>query len=309
MGDNTSDSRNDAKTENKDSFLSYLYKKKNRDLPPMPPAAKRNRGEYAPGTDELIGEGYRVPFVDTMRGFAIAALVLYGFIYDIYTFGFFRGTGFAGFISNIYADESLPYWIFGFKCLFIFVSGISANYSRNNYKRALRLLIGAVMITLGSMLFFGPSGAIYFGILHFLAFAALVYAIMHKYCDKVFDKLPLTVFIGLFLVAVFLTDHFIFDKVYISLFGAKMLVPYFITGFVHTGFNATGFFGILPWIFIYFVGVIFGRYMKEGVVAENLYKLGIPGLDDIGRNTLIIYILHQPVIYGLLYILDLLLIK
>ena len=290
----------------KTKLADYL-RKEPRDLPPMPKASRKRLGEFSEGTDEITRLGYRVPFVDSLRGLSIIAMVLYHFAYDVCTFGFFEGTGFNRFIGSIFYSESMEYWLFGFQMLFVFVSGISCNYSRNNFRRALKLFFAAMIITIGSAIFFGPSGAIYFGILHFLCVAALIYAVCHKYCDFLFERVNLAVYLFLFVVFVILTSRYQFEPLYLNLFGLRLEVPYFITGFTPYGFTGPDFFGIFPWILLYFCGVVFGRYMKQGVIPDNWYKFRIPGLDFVGRNTLLIYIVHQPILYGLLYLLDLVL--
>ena len=133
---NPDSQRQDAPVSWKTKVADYL-RKEPRDLPPMPKASRKRLGEFSEGTDEITRLGYRVPFVDSLRGLSIIAMVLYHFAYDVCTFGFFEGTGFNRFIGSIFYSESMAYWLFGFQMLFIFVSGISSNYSRNNFRRAL----------------------------------------------------------------------------------------------------------------------------------------------------------------------------
>ncbi len=57
-----------------------------------------------------------------------------------------------------------------------------------------------MLITVGSAVFFGPSGAIYFGILHFLCVASLIYAVCNKYCDFLFERVNLAVYLFLFVI-------------------------------------------------------------------------------------------------------------
>ena len=85
-------------------------------------------------------------------------------------------------------------------------------------------------------------------------------------------------------------------------------------GFVMPGFFSTDYFSILPWIFIYITGyfcygVVLKREPKCGIencpLVVGLQKSICPPLGWIGRKSLIIYMIHQPVVYGVLFIWNL----
>ena len=59
----------------------------------------------------------------------------------------------------------------------------------------------------------------------------------------------------------------------------------------------------MPWFFAFLFGAILGRYFKENKALEIFYKNTIPPLVFIGRHTLVIYILHQPIVYGVLWLI------
>ena len=82
---------------------------------------------------------------------------------------------------------------------------------------------------------------------------------------------------------------------------AKFLFPF---GFVYEGFTSSDFFPILPHLGWYMLGTVLGRT----VYADK--KTRLPGTFResaiarffcwCGRQSLFIYLLHQPVVYGLL---------
>jgi len=77
---------------------------------------------------------------------------------------------------------------------------------------------------------------------------------------------------------------------------------FFILGF-KTGHSAGDHWAVIPWMFLFMAGTFLGRYFKEGKAPKWMEKNPIPPLAFIGRKTLIIYLVHQPIIYGALYLL------
>ena len=76
-------------------------------------------------------------------------------------------------------------------------------------------------------------------------------------------------------------------------------------GFRNASFFSSDYFPIIPWIFVYFAGNIVGLWVTEKKLPPKFYSMRVPFLADVGRNTLIIYLLHQPVLYGLSMIINL----
>ncbi len=281
-------------------WKSYLYKPQSKDLPPMPPAARRALGSVSPGAKELIRGGYRIPLLDTLRGAAVVLMFFYTLFHMFYNSGLFYGTGFDKVLTALVGGESSWYWGYGFRCLFVVVSGISINFSRHPRRRALVYVMGAGIVTLLSAVTGG--GVIWFGYLHFLALAALLYGYMHRNpkLDTLFNKIGVAWLLVAFVLAVLATDGLTYDRIAIG----NVTLPLYMTGFVHKGFVAPEFYGFIPWIFGYFAGVILGRYLRDGSIMENAYKFRLVGLDAIGRVALPIYILHRPVCYLIIWILE-----
>ena len=226
---------------------------------------------------------------------------LYEFVYIIYTYGMLEGTAVAEFAAKIMNGPNFVYWVFGFQAGFVVLSGISANYSRNLFKGALRLAICAVIITVGSIIFFGFESAVWFGMVHMLAVSWAVYGLIKKHnLEKLYDKVGVSVWMVLFLMLYVLALYWTPGRLFIG----SIEIPYYFLGFTPADFTSLEFFGIIPWIFAFFCGVTLGKYMRDGLIAENTYKFRIPGVDIIGRNGIIIYLLHYPLVYVILLIAD-----
>ena len=71
-------------------------------------------------------------------------------------------------------------------------------------------------------------------------------------------------------------------------------------GFPPPSFYSTDYFSLIPWAFLYLCGYELHRIAREkGVLASQVFKKEIRPLSFLGRNSLTIYLLHQPLLYGL----------
>lgn len=68
-----------------------------------------------------------------------------------------------------------------------------------------------------------------------------------------------------------------------------------------TVFSSSDYFPLLPWVFLYWVGYFFARCFRARCTAQpGLPPKALRPLCAVGSRTLLIYMLHQPVIYGAL---------
>jgi hypothetical protein len=69
-------------------------------------------------------------------------------------------------------------------------------------------------------------------------------------------------------------------------------------GFPPADFYSTDYFSLLPWSFLYLCGYELHWILKAaGVLDAPILKKEIRPLAFMGRNSLVIYLLHQPVLY------------
>lgn len=79
-------------------------------------------------------------------------------------------------------------------------------------------------------------------------------------------------------------------------------------GFYPFGFFSTDYFPLIPWLFLFWAGFYLHHLVER--TAQSLRPLRrsvCPPLGWLGRNSLMLYLLHQPVIYGVLTVVFLLL--
>lgn len=246
--------------------------------------------------DAPRGSSPRYGLIDAIRGFAIVNMIVYHLLYDLFCY-YSLGKGF---------DTQLPTVIWE-RCIcfaFIITAGVSINFSRHGYRRGLIVLFGAVLISALTLIFV-PSEMIWFGILHFLGCAILITFALQKVLEKI-HPLP-GAGISLFLFALL----YGLPNGYIGFFGAKIAVlpaalysnTYLaFLGLPSKGFFSADYFPMLPWIFLFF----FGYFLWRVIVLkgwDGFFMKKIPVLDFIGRQSFLIYLLHQPVLFGILYLI------
>lgn len=94
---------------------------------------------------------------------------------------------------------------------------------------------------------------------------------------------------------------------WVGLGGWKLMLPqslyanYFTAffGFYPDWFYSADYFGLLPWLFLFWAGYYLHKAVGRGRM-EPLRRPVCPALGWMGRHSLLLYLLHQPVIYGVL---------
>ena len=73
------------------------------------------------------------------------------------------------------------------------------------------------------------------------------------------------------------------------------------------GFFSTDFFSLFPWIFLFRAGTWMHRALadwKTNLFRHPVFYAQVPVLNWMGRHSLLVYLLHQPVLYLLISLLS-----
>jgi len=214
----------------------------------------------------------RIDELDSLRATALVLMLVLNFVTDLNHFG----------IMNTETGDQW-WWLARIAAsLFVGISGVSYFLAhRLEYDftktsgRTKRLIFWAFVITIITYIF-EPSAYVRFGVLHLLALASIV-------AFPVARKPEFALGIGLILLIIPLSSNS--NLVWL--------------GLRETGFIAIDYFPLNPWLGIFFIGL---------ALASRIYPEGKP-LTEIqwperwlwfGRNTLTIYVIHQPILIGLL---------
>ncbi len=240
---------------------------------------------FASMSEARTGKAGRIQLIDALRGLSIVLMVAYHTGFDLVSFRLIPEQVLYNPLLNLLEPI--------FAGLFIVLSGVSARYARSNQKRGLQVLGCALVISLATGAFGMP---IYFGILHCLGMCMVLCGNPATWVDKIPRHVQPFLFLGLFALC----------KVLFPLQGPQYdAIPYaYLFGMQGEQFLSYDYFPLLPWFFLYPFGAWVGTYIQEGRFPRWFYDFRMPLLPVIGRHTLLIYMLHQPVIFGVLSLLS-----
>ena len=195
--------------------------------------------------------------------------------------------------------------------LFVSVSGICCTFSRSNIKRGLKLLAATLALEIGTFIatnYVGISCLIIFNVLAVLTCGIFLYALI-SFIEKKLKVKPdvMNVIMGL-------------AGLYIVICGCDIHYMDYSTenlAFLPIGFEIAGtpwmadYMPLFPWLGVFLIGCVIGRLCykdKKTLFAGRgkVMKAVARPVEFIGRHSLIIYLVHQPVIYGILYAIFLL---
>ena len=225
----------------------------------------------------------RIEIIDSLRGLAVVLMVIHHLLY------------------NFVAFLGAPVWLFSnpvfdilhyiFAGLFIFLSGVSSRFSRDNIKRgSIVIVIAVVLITYVTVRI--TNTPIWFGILHLLGFSMLFYGLTCRFWNTIPNKLAPLIFIPLIIISAVARD-----SAQLTSETAWIRDLLWILGWRQPGLRSFDYFPILPWVFVFLLGTWAGRSILERRLPVWFYEAKCPFFPSVGRKALIIYVLHQPVLY------------
>jgi len=237
----------------------------------------------------------RYPVLDLLRGITLISMMAYHACWNL---------------GHIFRVIRFPYdgWIYLWQqsiCwTFILLSGFCWSLSRRHLKRGLITLGGAAAVALVTHLFM-PDSAISFGVLSLMASSMLLLIPLDRYIKKLPFSLPNAAFFILSFLTFLLLRNI--NDGYISIIGVKLIdLPHFLyanyltayLGFPDPGFSSADYFPLLPWFFLYLAGYFLFHAFKEEGFLEKLPQFSFGPLNWLGKNSLLVYLAHQPLIYG-----------
>ena len=227
----------------------------------------------------------RIAALDAFRGIAIVAMIAYHFCFDLRHFGVIRWD-FEHDIRWLSARTAIL-------SSFLLIAGISAVLARRNaasdarwLRHVLTIGAAALLVTVGSALVF-PNSFIWFGVLHAIAVSLLL-------ARPLIDRSRAAIAIGVVIIAAGLalsSPHF--DNRLLGWLG-------FMTGKPVT----EDYVPLFPWSGVLLLGIAAGHWLNARGFATIAPLARAPRmLQFLGRHGLVVYLVHQPILFGLLMLL------
>ena len=227
----------------------------------------------------------RLPLIDAARGVAIAAMVVYHFSWDLRFFGFIT--------ADVTGDPGWRLFARTIAGSFLFIVGVSlvlatrnGLHSRRYLRRLAMIVAGAAAVSLATYVM-SPETFIFFGILHHIAVASVL--------GLAFVNVPV-----LLVVAAAIASFFMPALLSGGLFDAPALIWLGLASYLP---RTDDFVPVFPWFGMVLAGIAAAR------LAPRIWPEGLPGgglgeripraLTWAGRHSLIIYLVHQPILFGL----------
>lgn len=230
----------------------------------------------------------RIPAIDLARGIALIAMAIFHFGWDLENFGLVH--------KGMTLEPQWKYFARAIASSFLVLVGISAWLAHNNglnrktfIKRMIIVGGAALLITIATF-FATPNGFIFFGILHNITLSSLLVLL--------FMRLPVLLLAP---IAIFtLTAHLwartsLMDHPVWWWSGLSQITP-----------KANDYVPIFPWFGWVLVGLIIAKMFNRKSLWNKLSSIECSGpvsrlLRLLGQHSLLFYLLHQPIMIGLLY--------
>ena len=233
--------------------------------------------------------------IDFLRGIAIILMITYHILFDLNFF-------------NVYSINLhlLPFRLFLYPTgtTFLLLVGISLtlSYARSQKKiptkklplkfflRGLKIFGFGIIITIITW-FLVPESFIIFGVLHCIGISIiLAYPFLQI-------RIPNLIIGIVFILSGIALRTMVFDFNWLVWLG-----------FAPSGFSTIDYFPLLPWFGVVLIGIFIGKTLypnhnrKFELSDLSRYK-PINSLCFLGRHSLVIYLLHQPILIGIIYLL------
>ncbi|MDH5180544.1 MAG: DUF1624 domain-containing protein [Gammaproteobacteria bacterium] len=228
--------------------------------------------------------------VDLLRGGAIVLMFIYHFCFDLNYFGYVA-----------FRFNTDPAWI-NFRILivslFLFTVGISLQLAHGRqwrpdaFYRRLALVAGAALLVSLSSYTMYPKTMIWFGILHFIALAGLLGLLLLRFYY-------LNLLLGVLVILAFHNlEHPFFDQPALQWVGLMTRRP-----------QTEDYVPLIPWLAPMLFGLFAGRWIINQTTLPGwlTFRSTHPVLTTLafgGRHSLLIYLLHQPIFLGMLYLVS-----
>lgn len=242
----------------------------------------------------------RLDYLDALRGFAILWMTVYHLCFDLNHFGYLQ--------ENFYSN---PFWTWqrtAIVTLFLFTAGLGQSVAFDQHqtwarfwRRWFQVAGAALLVSAGSYAMY-PESFIYFGVLHGMAVMLVIVRLTAgwgRWLWLLGSAAIALKFMASGAHALWPVLDFLNDKTlnWLGLISRKPVTEDYVP--------------LVPWLGVVWLGMAAGNWMlrarPQWLVAHSTpAPRAISALAILGRWSLSYYLIHQPVLMGLLTVLSVL---
>jgi uncharacterized membrane protein len=242
---------------------------------------------------EKSGSHERYWEIDLLRGTAVLMMIAFHFVFDLNFLRIYKVQVYSGWLG-VFA--------YTIGTMFLLLVGVSLTISYRRAKghlestqlgwkyskRGLEIFGLGIVITAVTLVYPG-NGFVVFGILHCIGLSIIISYLLLPYKW-------LSLAIGAMIVAL---GIIVVQRTY--------SLPWLVwLGFAPHGFYSIDYFPILPWLGVVLIGIFIGNmvYPDRVQVLRKVNTDRVPltrPIRYLGQHSLVIYLLHQPILFAILY--------
>lgn len=239
-------------------------------------------------------EGKRYAILDSFRGLILISMITYHTVWDmVYIFGE---------DWSWYKSDLAYVWQQSICCSFILLSGFCWSFGRVRWKRGVTVFMAGVVISVVTALVM-PDNRILFGVLTLLGSCMLLMIPMECVLKHIRPAIGLSVSLILFFFTRHVNDGYwgfgVWELVKLPrvLYNSPFMT---YLGFPEAAFFSADYFSLIPWSFLFIGGYfLYGVFVEQKLLEHlNIGKNKV--LEQLGKHSLVVYMLHQPLVYGVL---------
>lgn len=226
----------------------------------------------------------RMVGLDALRGLALLAMIAYHFCFDLRWFGYAH-----------WDFEQDPRWLAARAAIlgsFLLIAGTSlalaarhALAGRRFFLRLAQIAAAALLVSVASYVAF-PQRYIWFGVLHAIAVALLL-------AWPLVGRPRTAALLGVAVIAAgLLFAHPAFDQRALGWLGFMTQKP-----------PTEDYVPLFPWAGLVFIGVALGESLRRSGARALAPLARLPRIVPLlGRHSLVVYLVHQPLLVGALWL-------
>ncbi len=239
-------------------------------------------------------EQKRLNLLDSIRGVMLISMICYHAVWNlVYIYGI---------QWEWYQGRQAYFWQQSICWTFILLSGFCFSLGKRHWKDGILVSLAGLLVTAVTMLVL-PKNQIIFGVLTCIGACILIVSLLEKVLNRISPWAGMAVFFVSFLVTKNINYGYLGIKNVLFIRLAQGKNRDYLSAFLgipFKGFFSTDYFSLFPWLFLFITGFFLCKiFKKHELIKQPFMTWHFPLFSFLGRHSLVIYLLHQPVIYGL----------